>query len=92
MIESRGRLCLLYKAMDALRVGRRLRVEYLYRDLPVQPGIGRQIDLAHPTGADLRKDAVVAKESADFQFAGHGSRVFDCLQTNTSTALSVART
>ena len=62
MIQRRQDFGLALEASEPLGIGRHAGGQDLDRDLPLQPRIGRAVDLAHPAGAERSDDAVRAEE------------------------------
>jgi hypothetical protein len=58
MIERREDLRLPLEAREPLRVGRQRLGEHLDRDLAIEPGVARPVDLAHAPLTDGREDFV----------------------------------
>ncbi len=65
MIEGGEDLGFALKPRQTFGVGREQRREDLDRDLTLQLGVGRAIDLPHPALADLRGDFVVAESGTE---------------------------
>src|SRR6266700_6765257 len=59
MIERRSRLRLLLEAPQAISIRRQFRGQQLERHSAFQPSVFREVDLAHPAGAQQPKDRVV---------------------------------
>jgi hypothetical protein len=81
MVELGEELRFALEAREAFRVLGERRRQHLDRHLPVEPGVGRAIDLAHPALAELGGDRVGAEPGAGCQrhdgrsAAGDGIRV-----------------
>jgi hypothetical protein len=52
VVERGERLGLALEACQAIGVGRHLRGQHLERDLPLEPGVLGQVNLAHPALAE----------------------------------------
>ncbi len=61
VVERREKLCFTSEPGDALGVAGELRRKDLDRDIPIQPGVARAIDLAHATLAEGADDLVRAE-------------------------------
>ena len=67
MVEGREDLRFALEPREPVRVGcKRLR-QNLQRDVTIELGVSRAVDLAHTTGADLGQDLVLTEH-----FASHG--------------------
>src|SRR5262249_50637748 len=65
MVERREQLGLPLKPRQALRVGGGLGRQDLDRDLALQPGVGRAIDLPHAAFAQLPEDVIRTQHRVD---------------------------
>ena len=58
MIQGRQQLRLAIEPRQLFRIGREGPRQYLYSDVPIEPGVPRTIDLTHATDAKRRADLV----------------------------------
>ena len=70
LVEAGENLCFPLEPSEAIRIGRKRLGQDLQRHLPVQLGVGRLIDLAHPALADEGGHLVMAESGADVQRHG----------------------
>src|SRR5437899_2922991 len=61
VVEGRGGLRFLNKTLHAVRIRSKVLGQYLQRYFAIESYIPRQINLAHPTGAEWCADFVVAE-------------------------------
>src|SRR5882724_2807358 len=61
MTQCGGGFCLAHKAVHALAIRCDFGGKYLQRYFAIEPGVLREIHLAHSTRADFRDDTVVRK-------------------------------
>ncbi len=73
MVEGSEDLRFACEAREPVRIEPRQRRENLERDVAVQLGVPRAIDLAHPAGAEQRDDLVVAKPGSSRE--GHTASI-----------------
>ena len=69
MVELGDGARLAAEALELVGVRRDLAVHELDRDLPLQRGVERAVDRRHPTGADLRVQAIAAVQATAEQRA-----------------------
>src|SRR5712692_4789621 len=65
MIQCGSSFGLLHEAAHAFLVRSDIRGQNLQRNFAIQPGVLRQINLAHPARAELRADFIAAEFCAD---------------------------
>ena len=75
MIQGRQQLRLAIESRQLFRIGREGPRQYLYGDVPIEPGVPRTVDLTHATNAKRRADLVDAEARSNGQMQEVKGRV-----------------
>jgi hypothetical protein len=77
-VRERGdRFRFALESQERRRAVGETRRQYFDRDVPIELGIARAIDLAHPAGADGAEDLVRTEPGSDRQRHGRPERLAD---------------
>ncbi len=87
MVQAGKNLRLSLKPSEPIRISGKRLGQDLQRDLSIQLGISRLIDLAHAPLVDEGRDLVVAESGTDLE--GHSSAIL-CVQSSTAPTLPAA--